>query len=330
MLQMNASASAGQRRVPVYLVDSTTGAPATGLTFAAGEVKLSKNGAAETNAGAMAEIAGGLYYYEASAGDLDSPGFFTLRIAKTGVQQFVALVQVSSLNVYDSASLGASRLDAAISTLPSAAAIATAVWGAGTRTLTAISDSAGITTLLSRIASALTINAGAVTVGTNNDKTGYSLTVAPPTAAAIRTEIDSNSTRLASLDGTKLTTARATALDNLDASVQSRMATFAYTAPPSAASIRAEIDSNSTILAAIKQVTDTLGLNAIADAVLKRDWSLITGEASRCLLNAGRAIRNGFSTSGNTLSILKEDGSTAYTRTITTSSSAQPIIGVGE
>jgi hypothetical protein len=39
-----------------------------------------------------------------------------------------------------------------------------------------------------------------VIVATNNDKTGYSLTVTPPTAAAIRTEMDSNSTKLANLD----------------------------------------------------------------------------------------------------------------------------------
>ena len=39
-------------------------------------------------------------------------------------------------------------------------------------------DTAGTTTLLSRIGSALTIAGGAVTVGTNNDKTGYSLSAA--------------------------------------------------------------------------------------------------------------------------------------------------------
>ena len=49
------------------------------------------------------------------------------------------------------------------------------VWAAATRTLTAISDSSGITTLLSRIASALTITAGKVDV---NDKTGFALTAA--------------------------------------------------------------------------------------------------------------------------------------------------------
>lgn len=62
-----------------------------------------------------------------------------------------------------------SNLDAAIS------GIAAAVWGATTRTLSAFSDSAGITTLLTRIPSALTITSGKIEV---NDKTGFALTSA--------------------------------------------------------------------------------------------------------------------------------------------------------
>ncbi len=50
--------------------------------------------------------------------------------------------------------------------------IATSVWGAVTRTLTAASDSAGVSTLLTRIASVLTITTGKVDV---NDKTDFSL-----------------------------------------------------------------------------------------------------------------------------------------------------------
>jgi hypothetical protein len=47
-------------------------------------------------------------------------------------------------------------------------------------------DTAGTTTLLSRIASAITISAGAVTVGTNNDKTGYTAsTVSDKTGYAL-------------------------------------------------------------------------------------------------------------------------------------------------
>lgn len=50
-----------------------------------------------------------------------------------------------------------------------------AIWANGTRTLTAEFDSSGVTTLLSRIASALTITGGKVDV---NDKTGFALTAA--------------------------------------------------------------------------------------------------------------------------------------------------------
>jgi len=52
---------------------------------------------------------------------------------------------------------------------------------------------------------------------------------APPSASAIRTEIDANSTKL-------------------DAAVSSRLATGGYTTPPTAAAIRTEIDANSTKL----------------------------------------------------------------------------------
>lgn len=59
---------------------------------------------------------------------------------------------------------------------------------------------------------------------------------AAPTAAAIRTEIDSNSTQLAAI----------------------KAKTDTIVVPPTAAAIRTEIDSNSTQLAAIKAKTDTI------------------------------------------------------------------------
>jgi hypothetical protein len=59
----------------------------------------------------------------------------------------------------------------------------------------------------------------------NIGKTGYALTVTPPTAAQVRTEIDSNSTKL-------------------DVAVSTRMATFSYTAPDNAGvtAIKAKTD----------------------------------------------------------------------------------------
>jgi hypothetical protein len=129
-------------------------------------------------------------------------------------------------------------------------------------------------TISSRLAS------GPVTVGTNNDKSDYSLSAAgiqavwdaltsalttvgsigkwitdkldvavstrnsttPPTVAAIRAEIDSNSTKLdvavsTRASATDYTTARAAKLDNLDATVSSRLAAVDYNPSGSAPTV---------------------------------------------------------------------------------------------
>lgn len=59
-------------------------------------------------------------------------------------------------------------------------------------------------------------------------------------------------------------------------------------------------------------------LNAIADGILKRDWTSVAGEASRSVLNALRAIRNKVSIAAGTATICKEDDVTAaYTAAVT-------------
>jgi hypothetical protein len=67
----------------------------------------------------------------------------------------------------------------------------------------------------------------AVTVGTNNDKTGYALSAAG--VQAVWDALTSALTTVGSIG--KLL------VDRIDAAVSSRMATFTYTAPPSAASV---------------------------------------------------------------------------------------------
>ena len=59
-------------------------------------------------------------------------------------------------------------------------------------------------------------------------------------------------------------------------------------------------------------------LTAIADAILKRDFSAVTGEASRSLLNAARFLRNKWDAPSGTLTVTKEDDTTtAWTGTLT-------------
>lgn len=65
-----------------------------------------------------------------------------------------------------------------------------------------------------------------------------------------------------------------------------------------------------------------------ADALLKRDWTSVTGEALRSVLNALRFLRNKWSVSGTTLTVTTEDDATpAWTSTVTTDAAAEPITG---
>lgn len=78
-----------------------------------------------------------------------------------------------------------------------------------------------------------------VTVTTNNDKTGYSLSAAA--IAAIWAALTSALTTVGSIG--KLL------VDNIDATISSRLASGSYTAPPTAVQNRQEMDTNSTKLA---------------------------------------------------------------------------------
>lgn len=73
---------------------------------------------------------------------------------------------------------------------------------------------------------------------------------------------------------------------------------------------------------------DSSEKNSIADALLKRDMSAVTGEASRSFLNCLRFIRNKWSISSSTITVTKEDDTTpAWTATLSTDATAVPIVG---
>lgn len=66
----------------------------------------------------------------------------------------------------------------------------------------------------------------------------------------------------------------------------------------------------------------------IADAILKRDWTAVTGEAARSALNALRFMRNKWSISGSTLTVTEEDDRTpAWTAALSSDAGADPVIG---
>ena len=74
---------------------------------------------------------------------------------------------------------------------------------------------------------------------------------------------------------------------------------------------------------------DVAALDDIADAILKRDWGLITGEAARSLLNAARFLRNKWDVTAGVLTVTKEDdATTAWTGVTTGTAGADPITAV--
>lgn len=147
-------ATAARRRIPILFVSSTDGfSPVTPTSPAA---YLSINGAtwvASTNAVVVATLAAGqsaagVYYLELTAAELANLGWITVNVQATNARQYNAHIQVAAYDPYDVVRIG-------LTSIPNVAQGTTGSLPTGNAT-------------------------GQVTVATNNDKTGYSLTQAFP------------------------------------------------------------------------------------------------------------------------------------------------------
>lgn len=194
---------------------------------------------------AAADAAGGLPISDAGGLDLDAKLANTNEITATRMGYIDAAISSRSNHSAADVWTVTTRTLSSFGTLVSD--IATAVWSATTRTLSAFGFS--------------------VTASSVTDKTGYSLSVTPPTAAQIRSEIDSNSTQLAAI------IANIAALNNISTSQVLAQVASALTSydPPTKAeldnavsplSTSVEVDALGeyidTEVAAIKTVTDKL------------------------------------------------------------------------
>ena len=66
-----------------------------------------------------------------------------------------------------------------------------------------------------------------------------------------------------------------------------------------------------------------------ADTLLKRDWTVITGEAARSMLNALRLLRNKWQIATGTLTVYKEDDTTpAWTAAANSETSSDVVTGM--
>lgn len=148
--------------------------------------------------------------------------------------------------------------------------------------------------------------------------TGASAAVsAAVSAASADSKASANNTILASASYGNA--ALKTALDTLEDYVDTEVA-----------AIKAKTDNLPGSPAAVgSAMTLTSGeRTSIATALLTLDLSTVTGEAARSVLNAVRFLRNKWSILLGVLTVTKEDDTTAaWTASVTTDSSAQPITG---
>jgi hypothetical protein len=213
--------TAARRRAYFHVVDATDGmTPETGE--AAGQPQISTNGGAWTNTGigTLTHIGSGRYYADLTQAALATNGDVIVTRYKSAATAEIpgTSFHVVAFDPHDAAALGLSRLDTTVGsrsshaaadvwaagtrTLTSYGTLVADIWAAGTRTLTSygtlVADiwAAGTRTLTSYgtlvsdvttavwAAGTRTLSAFgfSVTVGTNNDKSGYSLSGAGVTA----------------------------------------------------------------------------------------------------------------------------------------------------
>lgn len=155
----------------VYVGPVLDSAGAAVTTAVVGDFRLIKNGTAATLSGAtVTHDANGYYTVALTTTNTDTTGRLTLAVGNTAMSMSTHRYSVLLASVYDALITNATN---ATGGLPTATGSISAL--AGAISTYAGGDTSGVTTLLTRLPSAISLSAGAVTVGTNNDKTGYSL-----------------------------------------------------------------------------------------------------------------------------------------------------------
>jgi hypothetical protein len=348
--------------------DHITLAPGISLS-----VSASKNGGTFGSVGSITEISGGWYKLSLTATDTNTLGDLAVFVSGSGVDPVLFVDQVIAVDLMDPVGFGLSRIDAAISSRSTfaggAVASVTAPVTVGTNNdktgyaltvspPTVVQIRQEMDTNSSRLDVAVstrsTYSGGAVssvtapvTVGTNNDKTGYALTVTPPTAVQIRQEVDLNSTKLDVAVSTR-STYNGGPVASVTGAVGSVTGNVSGNVIGSVGSVLGSVGSVGTVTsvtnpvditqgaadkvwgsaartltsfgtlvtdmwnAAVRTLTSSAPLSstdktAIIDGVLGKDLSTVTTPASRSLLNAVRFLRNKWIISNGVLTVKAED-----------------------
>jgi hypothetical protein len=321
---------------------------ATGKTIA---ITISKNGGAfgNPNAGATnaTEISSGWYKVTLDTTDTNTLGPIAVRGAVATIDDVGVLLEIVSATTG-----GYTNLDAAITsrmatytqptgflaaTFPGTVASTTNITAGTITTTTNLTNAPTSGDFTATMKTSLNAATPAVTV---SDKTGFALTAAYDAAktAATQTSVDDLPTNA------ELSTALGTADDAVltaigDLPTNAELATALGSADDAVLAAIADLPTNAELATALSTADDAV-LSAIAaldiptaienaDALLDRDMSTGADSGSttvRTPRQALRFLRNKWSIAGSTLTVTKENDSTAsWTAAVTGTSGADPI-----
>lgn len=300
----------------------------TGLTGATATVNLSKAGGTFGAAGGtITEVANGFYKIVLTTTDTNTLGDLAFHITATSADPTDFVDQVTANILGDTLPANVTQISgSAVSTTIAQLGVNAVNLGGTAQTGRDI----GASVLLSNGTGTgqVSLSAGKVTVGTNSDKTGYSLTQSFPTNFS--TLGISATGHISNVD--TLTTYTGNTPQTGDA--------YARLGAPAGASVSADIaavNTKTTNLPSSPAATgDAMALTtseraSVADAMLDRDMSTGTDSGSstvRTVRQALRFLRNKWVVSGTTLTVYKEDDATSsWTSTVSSSATADPIVG---
>jgi hypothetical protein len=193
---------------------------------------------------------------------------------------------------------------------PSAAANADAVWDEALAGHAAAGSMGELEGRLDATVSSRLATAGYTAPPSAADVAGT--LIADIWAAVTRTLTSNGNDPSAATIASQVRTELTTELGRLDAAVSTRGTGAAL----DAAGVRAAVGLATPNLDTQLDALPTANENA--DALLKRDWTSVTGEAARSVLNALRFLRNKWSIVGGTLTVMREDDATpAWTAEVT-------------
>lgn len=318
----------------------------TALSLAQADCLLIKNGGAgaqKNSATSAAHLGGGHYKVPLDTTDTGTLGRLRVYVNKAGALPVWRDFVVLPANVFDSLVGGSDRLqvhaDEITAGLITAAAIATdAIDGdaIAASAVTEIQNGLALATALQTVddlVDDLEARLSAARAGYLDNLSGGAVA----TAAALAIVDDFLDTEIAAILA-KVNNLPADPADDSD--IDAQLAAIAGYLDTEIAAIKAKTDNLPAAPAAVGSAMTLAdgaiseakissgGLNAIADALLKRDFAAVSGEAARSALNALRFLRNKWSVAGVTLTVTKEDDLTAaWTAAITKDAASDPVVG---